>query len=372
MNEKKLTALISVLAFGLAGMALVPVGMNAGAEQTPLSQANEGTDHCEEFTEEVTLQYPTETYGQYFIHEFDGGELHFAVNYGIAALTIFTPSDTSANQNVKVTIPAEIEGYPVQYIGKGAFKNKTMVSEIIMPDTIISIGEEAFENCTLLSEVSISQNLAEIPNRAFKGCTSLKSVEFPENISVIGNAAFENCTSLENISLPQNAALEMNSFCNTGLKEIIIPSGTKLKNWSFSNCEKLCSVTINSTMNIMDPVFYGCTSLADIYFQSSVDVWNSIYDASLDYPLNSNTKIHCTSYANINGDRNIDAEDASIILNASALAGSGTDSGLTEQQISDADVNFDGTYDAQDAATILRYAAAFGTGEKVTLADFLQ
>ena len=52
MNEKKLTALVGVLAFGIAGMALVPVGMDAGAEHMPLAQANEGTDHCEEFTEE--------------------------------------------------------------------------------------------------------------------------------------------------------------------------------------------------------------------------------------------------------------------------------------------------------------------------------
>ena len=53
MNEKKLTALISVLAFGLAGMALVPVGMDASAEHAPLAQANEGTDHCIE-TESIS------------------------------------------------------------------------------------------------------------------------------------------------------------------------------------------------------------------------------------------------------------------------------------------------------------------------------
>ena len=77
---------------------------------------------------------------------------------------------------------------------------------------------------------------------------------------------------------------------------------------------------------------------------------------------------------NFLGDVNLDGEvnalDASEVLVAAALVGSGVDSGLTDQQKTLADVNFDETFNASDAAYILQFAAAKGSGYKGTSNEF--
>ena len=74
------------------------------------------------------------------------------------------------------------------------------------------------------------------------------------------------------------------------------------------------------------------------------------------------------------GDVNLDGEvnalDASEVLLAAALVGSGVDCGLTDAQKALADVNFDESFNASDAAIILQFAAAKGSGYKGTSNEF--
>lgn len=64
----------------------------------------------------------------------------------------------------------------------------------------------------------------------------------------------------------------------------------------------------------------------------------------------------------LNGDKTVDASDASEILIASANIGAGSDSGLTQTQKTAADADGNGIFDASDAALVLMYAAEFGAG----------
>lgn len=74
------------------------------------------------------------------------------------------------------------------------------------------------------------------------------------------------------------------------------------------------------------------------------------------------------------GDVNLDGEvnalDASELLIAAALVGSGEESGLTDEQAKHADVNFDDSFNASDAAGILQFAAAKGAGYKGTSNEY--
>ncbi len=76
------------------------------------------------------------------------------------------------------------------------------------------------------------------------------------------------------------------------------------------------------------------------------------------------------SIGDVNLDSAVDATDAASVLIAAAAVGSGSASGLTDTQASNADVNWDGGFDASDAALILQYAAAAGTGYTGTPLDF--
>ena len=65
----------------------------------------------------------------------------------------------------------------------------------------------------------------------------------------------------------------------------------------------------------------------------------------------------------MNGDGDITAADASILLVAAANIGAGQPSGLTEEQETRFDFNHDGEFTSADSALMLVYAAGKGTGE---------
>lgn len=73
----------------------------------------------------------------------------------------------------------------------------------------------------------------------------------------------------------------------------------------------------------------------------------------------------------VNGNRVIDAVDASIILSAYAKASVDAETGLTEKQEIAADANNDGKFDAIDASKVLSYYAFSATGGKSSFEDFL-
>lgn len=64
------------------------------------------------------------------------------------------------------------------------------ISEPIVPDS-------AFRNYTVLSEVVIPNAITDIADNAFNGITTLKNVFLGENVSSIGAGAFAGCTGIE-------------------------------------------------------------------------------------------------------------------------------------------------------------------------------
>ena len=91
-----------------------------------------------------------------------------------------------------ITIPDKIYGFPVTKILENAFKDNSSLMSVQIPDSLKSIGKGAFKNCTALSELIISADseLVSIDADAFYGCTNLKSVYIPKNVNFIGSFAF--------------------------------------------------------------------------------------------------------------------------------------------------------------------------------------
>ena len=89
-------------------------------------------------------------------------------------------------------------------IADGAFSeaSESGITEIILPDSVVSIGEQAFLDYKTLEQIVLPDSLKIIGDDAFWGCESLKTITIPENIDYIGGRAFYYCNSLENISLP--------------------------------------------------------------------------------------------------------------------------------------------------------------------------
>jgi hypothetical protein len=81
-------------------------------------------------------------------------------------LTITGYTGTGGN----VVIPATIGGLPVTQIGNEAFKGKTSITGITLPDSVTTIGYEAFYRCEYLATVSFGSGVTTIGDWAFGHC----------------------------------------------------------------------------------------------------------------------------------------------------------------------------------------------------------
>lgn len=160
---------------------------------------------------------------------------------------------TSATEKLHaIELPKVIDNISVTGIAAEAFKSKTQISEVVIPDTVKYIdqlafsgciylnkvtmtdtverlGEGAFMGCIALKEIKLSKNIKDIADVAFKDCVALKSIALPEALTEISDGAFFGCTALESIKLPTTLkTIGKDAFwCNTALDEITIPSSVE-------------------------------------------------------------------------------------------------------------------------------------------------
>ncbi len=90
-------------------------------------------------------------------------------------------------------------GNSVKSIGKYAFENCEELTSVTIPNSVTSIGDEAFKSCLDLTSVTIGNSVTSIGEEAFYGCYGLTSVNIPESVKFIGDGAFRSW----NIKLPE-------------------------------------------------------------------------------------------------------------------------------------------------------------------------
>ncbi len=213
-----------------------------------------------------------------------------------------------------VTIPDT-----VKHIAGGVFKNNSKISEVILPNELLSIGDNAFKG-TALSTVTIPRSVTKIGTNAFPSCnlkvyqpsagydydssnktvlndsytkgndtfyyiiksddtaeiigceTTSTELTVPEEIdghtvSSIGDHGFAKCSTLKSITIPKNIkTIGKYAFSGcTGLINATIPTTvSSVGDYAFNNCTGLKNVTISEGVeSIGKGCFYNCTSLAE-------------------------------------------------------------------------------------------------------------
>ncbi|MEG1835492.1 MAG: leucine-rich repeat protein [Oscillospiraceae bacterium] len=201
-----------------------------------------------------------------------------------AEITRYTGTATT------ITIPAEINGYIVTSLGTTDVSAtfSSVVTNINMPNTVVSINAYAFKNCTTITNISIPNSVTVIGKEAFYGCDSLSDIEMPESVTKIGDKAFNGCIALTTLTIPQNIA--------------------KLDNYIFKDCTGLTDVTINAQSGGIGS-FQGCTSLVNVTFNNIVRIENETFKGctglqTIDIPesvttIGQEAFNNCTSLANI-------------------------------------------------------------------------
>jgi hypothetical protein len=158
-----------------------------------------------------------------------------------------------------------------------SFRNKKLLSSIILPNTITSIGIGAFFNCNYLNSLNIPKSVTSIGESAFSDCTSLVIVNLPESIIQIGKSSFIRCSSLEILKVPNSLiSIEESTFYGCLSLKIVIGKKSLLTHIgarAFLGCQSIETINIPESVNeIGDEVFWGCVKLNSIYAYSNMPV----------------------------------------------------------------------------------------------------
>ena len=239
-----------------------------------------------------------------------------------------------------LNIPLTLGGAPVTSIAAYAFGGRADLTEITIPEGVLSIGESAFAYCSKLESVSIPSSVTSIGNRAFYVCSGLESIDVapantayvsdggvlfniaktvliqyppmhartaysvPAGVTEIKNEAFQSSINLESAVLPAGVlTIGDNGFNGSGIKTISLPDSlTQIGIWAFADCKNLLEITIPANVSsIGEAAFYSCRSLPAIQTNPdntnfcSVDgvLFNKSKTELIAYPVGS----PATSYA---------------------------------------------------------------------------
>lgn len=213
-------------------------------------------------------------------------------------------------------IASEINGYPVEAIGIGAFEEmyessfpqvgKKYLRTVYIPDTVIYIEASAFNECRTLQRIVGGRNVTTIEGSAFFGCTSLEEINFP-SAKTIGNNAFYSCKKAEKAFLPSvteagknalthcsklqyadisslNAISESMFFCCMELTEVkLSPNLEAIHYMGFNDCYNLVSIELPETVTyIGKSAFSDCRSLTEFTIPSQVTTLSELmfYDCN--------------------------------------------------------------------------------------------
>lgn len=152
-------------------------------------------------------------------------------------------------------------------------------SNIVIPDSVISIGNECFRDCASLESIVLPSGITTIPSYMFYECNALKSITIPDTVTSIGSSAFRKCTSLTSVTIPENVK-DIGVYAFMGcesLENLTIPDNVEtIESGAFEDCTSLKTVNLGKGVNnIEDAIIKDCDSLEAIYVSEANPSYSS-------------------------------------------------------------------------------------------------
>ena len=117
---------------------------------------------------------------------------------------INTQAFANCNKLVEINIPESVET-----IGNEVFLRCTGLKTVVFAEQsgINTLPAYTFMSCEALETIDLPAGLTTIANEVFRGCINLKNITIPENVTSIGEYAFLGCKKLEKITIENQTAL---------------------------------------------------------------------------------------------------------------------------------------------------------------------
>ena len=209
----------------------------------------------------IPFVLPADTFGPYT----------YTVSDGQATITDF---DSTCSGNLSIT--NELGGCPVISIGDDAFRNRTALTDVTIPDSVTNIGNCAFAGCTNLTTILFTSNAPTIQDNSFDN-TPATLYYLPETTGWSETVA-ERPTKLIPLWYSSDGTqITITDLDHRYVGHIPLPTildgcpVTSIGPRAFYGCINLTSVTLpESLTNISDEAFYDCSALSDIIIPSDI------------------------------------------------------------------------------------------------------
>lgn len=183
-------------------------------------------------------------------------------------------SYTSSDANEKIiSIPAEINGAPIEVLADGIFKSNLKLEKVIIPENVREIGAYAFSGCSSLNSIDLPQSLEVIGDDAFSGCFKLTDITIPDGVSHIGAYALNDtawqASRKDEFLIVGNGQL---IAYQGGNESIVLPDGVKkICGGAFAYNKNIKSVELESGVeSIENRAFEYCEMLEEILIPDTI------------------------------------------------------------------------------------------------------
>lgn len=112
----------------------------------------------------------------------------------------FLEDDYSGNSDL--VIPVSIDGQTVTALGRNCFANSTLLTSVLLPNTLTEIQSGAFRSCSSLRGVFIPGDSVSLGDDVFQDCQKLEAICFASIPASIGENCFDSCHSVRYIFFP--------------------------------------------------------------------------------------------------------------------------------------------------------------------------
>ncbi len=153
-------------------------------------------------------------------------------------------------------VNAELESVELKGIESvkcGAFKNVTLLTEIIVPEGAKSVEDNAFENVLTLTAAVLPDSLTLMGRNVFAGCVNLKELTIPffgtpANDKTIASIA--DTSSLQTVIVTKDCAIPDEAFRNIAtLTTVNLPETvTRIGSMAFDGCNNLRSLELSAAL----------------------------------------------------------------------------------------------------------------------------
>ncbi len=214
------------------------------------------------------------------------------------------------------------------YYAHNLYLDGTLISDLIIPNSVTSIGTYAFDGCTNITSVIIHDDVIDIGVNAFAGCTSLESMTIP----FIGTTANGASNTHFGYIFGASSYSDNSKYVPASLNSVVVTNATNIVDYAFYNCSNLINITIpNGVADIGNYAFYGCGGVIDITIPESVTSigaygfcecsslvavnWDAIACAS----VGSRCFANCSQLATVNFDNSVTTIPSSVFANCTKL-----------------------------------------------------